>query len=362
MLEASGHNNPRRGGTLCGCTFVESSLAKPGPVAMWSQYLAARTAVSAMTCFDVETNLHLASSIGALIHRFDKTHANRSRANLRRSFPNWPEDRVDATAKASMQHLVRFSLEMLYTPRLIHDGNWADRLQTGRMGECLALLNSGKPCILVTGHFGNFEMLGYALSTLGYRVDAIARPLDNPLIYDWILGIRESKGMKIITKWDATEQMVDVMHAGGALAFIADQNAGRKGLFVPFMGRLASAYKSVAIMARRYNAPVVCGYAMRRGMRFAYEFGTTDIIYPHEWETQHDPLYYITARYTRALEVAVRMQPDQYWWMHRRWKTRPKFETEGKPMPRFLRRNLEALPWMTQGLMDELQKPAEKLK
>lgn len=337
-------------------------MAKPGPIAMWSQYLAARAAVSAMTAFEVEPNLHIASTVGSLIHKLDKRHAERSRVNLRRSFPLWPEARVEATAKASMQHLVRFAIEMLYTPRLIHENNWADRLATGRLGEALALLNSGKPSILVTGHFGNFEMLGYALSTLGYRIDAIARPLDNPLIYDWILGIRESRGMRIISKWDATDQMFDVMHAGGALAFIADQNAGNRGLFVPFMGRLASAYKSVALMARRYNVPVICGYAMRRGVRFAYEFGTTDVIYPHEWEDQPDPLYYITARYTRALEVAVRMQPDQYWWMHRRWKTRPKHEIEGTEMPRLLRRRLEDLPWMTQGLMDALQQPTETAK
>lgn len=323
---------------------------------MWTQYLAARAAVSAMTSIDVEPNLHVASAIGSLIHRVDKKHAERSRTNLRRSFPAWPEQRVDACAKASMQHLVRFAIEMLYTPRLVHESNWADRLRCGRMGEALAILNSGKPSILVTGHFGNFEMLGYALATLGYKVHAIARPLDNPLVNDWVLGVRELKGLTIISKHQATEHMPAVMERGGALAIVADQNA-RNGLQVPFMGRLASSYKSVALMARRYKAPIICGYAMRRGDRFQYEFGTTDVIYPHEWEEQQDSLYYITARYTRALEVAARMQPDQYWWMHRRWKTRPRHEVQGKPMPASLQRKIEALPWMTQGLFDEVSKP-----
>lgn len=331
-------------------------MAKPGPIATWTQYLAARAAVSAMTSFDVDPNLQLASAAGSLLHRFDKKHANRSRANLRRSFPDWPEERVEACAKASMQHLVRFALEMLYTPRLIHSNNWADRLHTGRLGEALTILNSGKPAILVTGHFGNFEMLGYAMATLGYKIHAIARPLDNRLVHDWVLGVRELKGLTIISKHKATEQMPAVMESGGALAIVADQNA-RNGLQVPFMGRLASSYKSVALMARRYRAPIICGYAMRRGDRFAYEFGTTDVIYPEEWEEQRDSLYYITARYTRALELAARMQPDQYWWMHRRWKTRPKHEVEGKEMPKSLRRKLEELPWMTQSLMDEVQKP-----
>ena len=63
------------------------------------------------------------------------------------------------------------------------------------------LLNARKPVILVTGHLGNWEVLGYLLAVIGYEVDAIARPIDNPLINDWLLGIRENKGMRIITKW-----------------------------------------------------------------------------------------------------------------------------------------------------------------
>jgi len=337
-------------------------MAKPGPVMMWTQYLAARAAVAGMTSFNAETNLHIGSVAGSLIHRLDKKHAERSRVNLRRSFPDWPEERVDAAARASMQHLIRFVIETLYTPRLIHENNWADRLHTGRMGEALAVLNSGRPAIMVTGHLGNFEMLGYALTNLGYKIAALARPLDNPLVYDWVLGIRERKGLRIITKWSATDQMIEVMQGGGALAFIADQNAGAKGLFVPFMGRLASAYKSIGLLAKRYNAAIICGYAMRRGMRFEYEFGTTDVIYPEDWANQRDPLYYITARYTRAIELAVRMQPDQYWWMHRRWKSRPRHELEGTPMPRTLQRNLEELPWMTPELMEELGKPIQPYK
>lgn len=337
-------------------------MAKPGPVMMWTQYLAARAAATALTSFDVDPNLHTAAMIGSLLHRFDKRHAERSRANIRRSFPGWPEARVDATAKASMQHLLRFVIETLHTPRLIHERNWAQRLETGRLGEAIGVLNSGRPVILVTGHLGNFELLGYALATLGYRVDALARPLDNPLVYDWLLGMRERKGMRVITKWDATDQMIEVLETGGALAFIADQNAGAKGLFVPFMGRLASAYKSIALLAQRYEATVVCGYAMRRGTRFMYEVGTTDVIYPEDWADQYDPLYYITARYTRALEIAVRMQPDQYWWMHRRWKSRPKHELAGKALPRALRRKLESLPWMTDRLMEDLAEPIAPIK
>lgn len=337
-------------------------MAKPGPVMMWTQYLAARSVASALTCFDVDWNLKTAGLIGSFAHRMDKRRAERSMANIRRSFPDWPEERVEATAKASMQHLIRFVIETLHTPRLIHENTWPGRIETGELGEAIAALNSDRPVILVAGHMGNFELLGYALATMGYPVDALARPLDNPLVYDWLLGIRERKGMRVITKWDATDQMVGVLQDGGALAFIADQNAGEKHMFVPFMGRLASAYKSIALLAQKYEATVVCGYAMRKGDRFDYEIGTTDVIHPEDWADRRDPLYYITARYTRALELMVRKCPEQYWWMHRRWKSRPKHERLGKPMSRVMRRNLEELPWMTDALMLDLEKPVERVR
>lgn len=337
-------------------------MAKPGPVKMWTQYLGARTAVAALTCFDVDWNLRTGGLIGSFAHRMDGRRAERSKANIRQSFPEWSEERVEATAEASMQHLIRFVIETLHTPRLIHEDTWPARLEVDKLGEAVAALNSDRPVILVTGHMGNFELLGYALATMGYPVDALARPLDNPLVYDWLLGIRERKGMRVITKWDATDQMVDVLKGGGALAFIADQNAGEKQHFVPFMGRLASAYKSIALLATQFDATVVCGYALRKGDRFQYEIGTTDVIYPDDWADVRDPLYYITARYARALELAVRRCPEQYWWMHRRWKSRPKHERLGKEMPRVLRRNLEDLPWMTESLMRELEKPVETVR
>lgn len=337
-------------------------MAKPGAFTMWTQYLAARSVAASLTCFDVDWNLRTGKMVGSFAHRVDKRRAERSKANIRRSFPEWSDERVEATAKASIQHLISFVFETLHTPRLIHENTWPGRLETSRLGEAIAALNSDRPVILVTGHMGNFELLGYALATMGYPVDALARPLDNPLVYDWLLGIRERKGMRVITKWDATDQMVSVLERGGALAFIADQNAGKKHMFVPFMGRLASSYKSIALLAQRYEATVVCGYALRKGDCFDYEIGTTDVIYPKDWADVRDPLYYITARYARALEIAVRRCPEQYWWMHRRWKSRPKHERLGKEMSRVLRRNLEELPWMSESLMRELEKPVEKVR
>ena len=110
----------------------------------------------------------------------------------------------------------------------------------------------------------------------------------------------------------------------------------------------------IALLAQRYNAAVVCGYAMRRGMRFMYEVGTTDVIYPEDWADQPDPLFYITARYRRAIERMVRSFPEQYLWMHRIWKSRPRHEVKNRPFPAALRDKLLALPWLSSEDVEQL--------
>jgi len=328
-----------------------------GPIVTWSQYLGARLAAMGLTMFNVDANLRTAAMIGRAMYAWDKRHRERAARSISLSFPQWSTGRVDRVCEASFEHFVKLAIEVCHTPRVISKDSWGSRMTPVNLGPALDLLNARKPMILLTGHLGNWEVLGYMLAVIGYEIDAIARPIDNRLINDWLLGIRENKGMRIITKWDATDRMLGVLGRGGALGFIADQNAGDKGLFVPFFGRLASSYKSIGLLAISQEVPVVCGYAHRIGPGFQYELGVADVIQPDDWQGRADPLYYVTARYARAIETMVRMRPEQYLWMHRRWKSRPRHERKGTEMPGALRRNLEALPWMDQAQMDRLCHP-----
>jgi KDO2-lipid IV(A) lauroyltransferase len=117
-----------------------------------------------------------------------------------------------------------------------------------------------------------------------------------------------------------------LLDSGGAVGFVADQNAGHKGIFVDFFGRKASTYKSIGLLAMQYEVPILIGYSRRIDGRFHFKMATQDIIWPADWKDQSDPLMYITQRYTKAIEDFVREDPSQYLWLHRRWKTRPKGE------------------------------------
>ena len=324
------------------------------PVTLWSQYLAARAAAMALDCFDIDRKLSVGRDIARVFHRLDARHRQRAADNLRLAFPDWPQARLKQGVRDAFTHLVHLAIEVQASPRLMTQGSWPGRITIGRIGGALRILNAQRPAIMLTGHIGNWEVLGYFLAFIGYRVDAVARPLNNPLINDWVLGLRERHGMRIITKFDAADRMVEVLDSGGVLAFIADQNAGDRGLFVPFFGKLASWYKSIGLLAMRAEVPIICGYTARHPDRYEYHVDVVDIIEPGDWADQPDPLFYITARYARAIETMVRHAPDQYLWMHRRWKSRPRHEREGQPMPAKMRRQLESLPWMDEATMASL--------
>jgi len=293
-------------------------------------YLALRVFAMLVHMFPWQTNYVTARIIGNLLYVFDRRHRHRAMEHLRRSFPHWPQAKYEQVARASMRSMVYLGLEVLFTTRLITPTRWRRHVRLVNQRENIRMLVERKtPLIYVAGHFGNWEIVGYTLATLGFPCYAVARPLDNPYINEYIMGVRERAGLRILHKKGAARTMDEVLAAGEVLSFLADQDAGRKGMFVDFFGRPASTYKSIGLMAMRYKAPVIVGYGRRLGEGFNFEIGIQRIIHPHEWADKDDPLRWITQTYTTALEEAIRRAPEQYLWVHRRWKHRPKGEQPG---------------------------------
>ncbi|MFB3890534.1 MAG: lysophospholipid acyltransferase family protein [Phycisphaerae bacterium] len=294
-------------------------------------FVVVRLFVMFVHMFGWETNYRAAAWLGNLLYRFDRRHRNRAVEHIRLSFPDWPEDKVRRVAMASMRNLMYLGLEVLFTTRLICPGRWRKHVKLGNMmAETTRLLVERKSgVVMATPHFGNWEVVGYTMATLGFPVVAVARPLDNPYFNEYVMGVREKTGMSILYKKGATQSMDDVIASRGVIGFIPDQDAGRKGVFVDFFGRKASTYKSVALMAIRHNVPLMVGYGQRLDEEYHFEMGMQRIIYPHEWADKPDPLLWVTQEWTTAMEQIVRRAPEQYLWVHRRWKHRPNGEQPG---------------------------------
>ncbi|QDU71628.1 lysophospholipid acyltransferase family protein [Mucisphaera calidilacus] len=334
---------------------------QPRPVMDRAVYLVARAVSSAVSIFDPDDSAEFASLLARGLAAVDKKHLNRAKDNLRLAFPDWDEQRTDRVARQTFEHLVQLAFEAMQAPHVVTPSTWQQRMDTQGLGPGLKVLSSGRPSILVTGHLGNWEVMGFALGLLGFPLAAVARPLDNPYVNNWVVDVRQRRGLEVVNKGGAVERMQQIIEQGGSVAFIADQNAGDRGLFVPFFGRLASHYKSIGMLAMQNRCPVLCGYAWRLGRRFHFDLGVQDIIEPEEWESQPDPLLYITARYSRAIEAMIRPHPEQYFWMHRRWKSRPRHEKQGKPFPARMREQLLTLPWLDEAEVDRLAADSESL-
>lgn len=300
--------------------------------------------------------------------RFNRKRLQRAIDNLAVAFPEWTEQRRRDYAVRSYEHLMMLGMELAYSPRMLTLDAWAERVRLEIDPVVVQKLVDGRPVIFVTGHCGNWELSGYILALLGFRVHALYRPLDLAPLDRWVRETRRRRGLELIDKFGAARKLPQVLARGDMLGFIADQNAGDRGLFVPFFNRLASSYKAIGLTAIRYNATVIIGLAERyggetladgvhrretEGMR--YRIICEDLFGPDEYLAQPDPVFYITSRWRRALEVCVRRAPEQYLWMHRYWKSRPRFERDGKPFPKSLLSKLRALPWMTESQIERIQ-------
>ena len=323
------------------------------PRTVWLDYLAylgARLAATAFLCLPVETGRSIMRRLGAwwfygpawamrspwvikpVKKVLGKLHAHRLRAedHIRQSFPDWPESRIQAVALGSMQHwAMLFAIELIRTPQLVRPGTWARHVRLGDgLSDAIRILLSRQGCIMCTAHHGSFELLGFTLARLGFDITAVMRPLDNPYLNAMLLDAREAAGLKLLYKKGATRSAEDVLDSGGALCFIADQNAGSKGLFVDFFGRKASTYKSIGLLAMQHNVPIVVGCARRVSEKFFYQIDVNRIIRPEEWQGREEPLLWVTQEFSRAMEDFIRVAPEQYLWIHRRWKSRPKEELQ----------------------------------
>jgi KDO2-lipid IV(A) lauroyltransferase len=289
-------------------------------------YVLARVLAALVMLVPVRMLYAIARSLGDFLYLVDRRHRNLAIEQISKSFPDWPQEKVRAVARESLRSIVKLGIETVITPRMITLTSWRRRIQLKNIAPILAMqLEQPHGMILVTGHYGNWEVGGFTLARLGMPVVAIARPLDNPYLDRWLRGIREQAGLRIVDKGGASGPSQEVLLGGGWVCFVADQDAGRRGVFVDFFSRPASTFRTIALLALSYQVPIIVGAARRLADNFTFEVAASRTILPTDWAGKDDEVQWITQEFTRALETIVRDNPGQYFgWAHRRWKHAPK--------------------------------------
>jgi KDO2-lipid IV(A) lauroyltransferase len=287
-------------------------------------YLVVRILVCVVQCLSLKAARQLAAGLAWLAFRVNRRHREVALDNLRRAFPGkYTEAELHDLVRGVYRHFCTMAIEMLFLPRLLHPTTWRRYLSLAGGREMVERLLSDRPLLIVTGHFGNWEMAGYALGLLGFRTYAIARPLDNSYLEKFLLKFREKTGQKILAKHGDFDQLLAVLEGGGVVATLADQDAGQRGLFVDFFGRPASTHKAVALLALQHNVPMAVVGTPRVAEPMCYQVNTAEVIYPEEYEGRPDAVRSLTQRFTTTLERLIRRFPTQYFWLHRRWKHQP---------------------------------------
>lgn len=187
----------------------------------------------------------------------------------------------------------------------------------------------GRGILVTTGHFGNWELLVLSFAALYEPISYLARPLDNPKIDDMLNDRRTRFGNTPINKTNSATVAMSLLKRGGILGILADVNAHpREGVFVPFFGVPACTGKGPAILAIRANALIYPMFCVWDKVVQQYRVVHGRLIEPINSGDHRQDIIDTTALFTAEIERVIRQYPDQWMWIHRRWKTRPPGEAE----------------------------------
>lgn len=232
--------------------------------------------------------------------------------------PTWKR----RVAVQSYRHLGREAATLFRMVRWRPD-DIVERVTFEDFGEVDEAVRSGRGVVVLTAHLGNWEMAGAALAARGYPIDVVGKGMSNPLFEAELDRTRAGLGLSVIPMGEAPREVLRSLEQGRVAALLGDQNAHRGGVFLPFFGRMAATHRGPALFALRKDVPVFVGFAVRTGSApatYTLRAHRLDVERTGDLDADTERLL---REYHRILEGAIRDWPEQYFWQHRRWKTRP---------------------------------------
>jgi len=298
----------------------------------WLAYLAVRAAICIVQALPRPFLERQARGWSDFLANRVKIRRTVVRDNLRQAFPDWTDEQCRDTARAMWEHLLLMVVEIAHAPRVIRKTTWRRHLRVEGMETLVRTLWLDRPKVVLSGHFGNFELAAYLFGVFGFKLFSVARELDNPLLDRFVTEFRESRGQTILPKRGSAPDVAAVLDEQGAIGLLGDQAAGPKGCRVDFFGRPASVHKAIGVFALSSEAPVLVCSATRRAGLFSLDLRVEGLLDPRSDCPEAAGLTALSQWYTTLLEGAVRRRPGQYWWVHRRWRCfdKPAEATDGK--------------------------------
>ena len=286
------------------------------------EYLAVRILISLVQVLPIEVCDRLAQKLAFVFTHWIPLRARVIDENLAGAFPEQSAQWRLQKRKEMWHYLIIMAFEIAQAPRKIHETNWRKFVVLPKKTAITGPLVENRPTLLVSGHFGNFELGGFITGLLGFSTHTMVRKLDNPYLDRLVTQFRSRNGQYMLPKEGSAPMVQELMDNGGTITVLGDQHAGTKGCWIDFLGRPASCHKAVALFTLSGQAPMVMCICRRIGpLKFEITSpGTAD---PAQLPAELGDVKSLTQWYNDHIARAVRRNPEQYWWIHRRWKEKP---------------------------------------
>lgn len=253
--------------------------------------------------------------LGALAYRVSKKHRERAISNLRLAFPEWDDAQVEKTALEVMKHFGRVSVEFARSKSRSLTEVLESVVEVQGWEHLQPCLDSNSGVFCISGHFGAWERLADWLQAKGFRVAVIVRAADDPDLEAIVLDVRQAHGVQVMHRGNAIRQAMSHAKKGGLVGLLPDQNSSE--IFVPFFGHPCGTVKGPAVLTIRTGVPLVPIYMYRVGPG-KYRIVVEPPLQPIEG---FEPEEGLTRAANLSLENAIRLAPEQYLWIHNRWKS-----------------------------------------
>ncbi len=265
-----------------------------------------------------------------LVWAVDRKHRDVARVNLAIAFPEMGDEEARRIIRRCYQRMGTSAAEFIYLPKM-DEGYVREHFRIEGVEHIReSMVHRGVPAMVMTGHFGNWELLSHVYGQVVAPAAFIVRPLKSRILDDIVTERREHVGNIVIRKEDSAKEVMKILRKNVLVGILIDQNVDRhKGVLVDFFSRQAYTTFGIARLALAMRAAVHPGFIFRdptRKFHHVLRFGppvAIDYDAPREEEVPR-----FTRRCNEELEKAIRRAPDQWMWFHRRWKTRPEGERD----------------------------------
>jgi Kdo2-lipid IVA lauroyltransferase/acyltransferase len=295
--------------------LVNISFHVNSPLQHRLEYAAVRLTALALRYFPRKARAFFGISLGQLLY-YTGIRTSVTQQNLSLAFPTLPKRGITALTARVYRHFGTVATTLPILPRLSPKdfGRWVFCDDFPILEEAL---REGKGGIVFSGHLGNWEIMGSMVAHAGFPVTFVVTTQSNHLVEAFIDRQRALAGIEIVKKADAVRGVLSALKRNRLVALLIDQDAHEEGAFVPFFGRLAATPRGPAVFHLRTGAPLIFARSHRLpGERYRIDINRIDT-------TGYTDPDVLTAHMTTLLEMAIRNTPEQWFWMHRRWKTLP---------------------------------------